>query len=68
MFALYGVALFCFDTEINREMITSFGADLRAAWLASIFYWIGTTRGGQNKDEVIANSMPVQRSSDDTNS
>lgn len=51
MAAAYGIALFNMEfPETNRDMINNFGGQLMMLWVASIVYWIGTTRSSAEKD------------------
>jgi hypothetical protein len=54
MAAFYGVALFNLEfPESNRDMINNFGGQLMMLWVASIVYWIGTTRSSAEKDRRL---------------
>lgn len=58
---LYGMALFYVEfPEGNRDMINYYGGQLIALWVASVVYWIGTTRSSAEKNRIIAQSEPVR--------
>ena len=51
---LYGVALFFVDFPVaNRDEINNFASQLVILWVASISYWIGTTRSSAEKNRII---------------
>lgn len=50
----YGIALFSFEIpDSNRDMLNYFGSQLIALWVASVVYWIGTTRSSAEKDVTL---------------
>lgn len=54
MATAYGAALFNVDfPETNRDMINNFGGQLMMLWVASVVYWIGTTRSSAEKDRFL---------------
>jgi len=58
---MYGVGLFyCAFPPENRDMINHYGGQMITLWVGSVVYWIGTTRGSQEKNRIIAQSEPVR--------
>lgn len=52
--AIYGAGLFFIEMPIdNKDMINYFGGQLITAWLASIHYWVGTTRSSSDKTRLM---------------
>lgn len=52
--AAYGAALFYIDMpESNRDEISDFAQQLLILWVASVTYWIGTTRSSAEKNRII---------------
>lgn len=53
--SLYGIGLFFIDIpDTNRDMINYFGGQLITLWVASVVYWVGTTRSSSDKTRLIA--------------
>lgn len=51
---VFGAALFFAEfPEGNRDMINNFGAQLVLLWVASITYWIGTSRSSAEKTKAL---------------
>lgn len=51
---LYGAALFFVAIpDQNRDMINYFGGQLITLWVASVVYWIGTTRSSAEKTRAM---------------
>lgn len=48
----YGCGLFFVDLpDANRDMINNYGGQMIALWVASLVYWIGTTRSSAEKSK-----------------
>lgn len=47
----YFVSLLLIDIpEANRDMVNNYGGQMIALWVASVVYWVGTTRSSAEKD------------------
>lgn len=48
----YGCGLFFIELpDSNRDMINNYGGQMIALWVASLVYWIGTTRSSAEKSK-----------------
>ncbi|MBM7424961.1 hypothetical protein [Spongiibacter marinus] len=55
MALVYGLALFQVNVpDANRDMVNYFGGQLIALWVASVVYWIGTTRSSAEKTRLMS--------------
>lgn len=48
------------DSVVNSPPIMIMLGSLGTAWTGCISFWFGTTQGSQNKDRLLANSVPVK--------
>ena len=52
---LYGVGLFFVEfPDSNRDMINYFGGQMITLWVASVVYWVGTTRSSSDKTKLLS--------------
>ena len=58
-FGVLGWMLFD-DTIVNSQPILIMLGSLGTAWTACISYWFGTTRGSENKNVLLAQSVPAR--------
>lgn len=61
-FGFFGVlGLMLWDDKVadSPPLLIMLGS-LGTAWTGCISFWFGSTRGSQNKDQLLANSVPVK--------
>lgn len=52
---LYGIGLFFVEfPDSNRDMINYFGGQMITLWVASVVYWVGTTRSSSDKTKLLS--------------
>jgi len=68
MFGSSLIALFIVEIPFKNEssLLVMFGS-LQTAWILSMNYYYISTQGSKAKDQLLADSMPVQRGDNDTN-
>jgi len=50
----------------NKDVLVFMAGQLTTAWMISIGYYFQSTAGSKAKDALLADSVQVQRSNDDT--
>jgi hypothetical protein len=58
--ALLGAIIFVDLKTGSKELAFTLFGSVFALWGSSIQYWVGTTRGSQTKDQIIAQSDPIK--------
>ena len=48
------------DSVVNSPPLLIMLGSLGTAWTGCIAFWFGTTQGSQNKDRLLANSIPTK--------
>jgi len=50
----------------NKEVVLVLGGQLSILWATSINYYYNSTSGSKNKDQLLADSVQVQRKEDES--
>lgn len=67
MFTIQLIALMIYAIpESNKEIIIYMAGQLGTAWLLAIGYYFSSTSSSKNKDQLLADSVPVQRKDDES--
>jgi len=62
-FGLLVAMLFHVIPEANKAVLYTMVGSLGAAWLGCVNYYYGTTKGSQDKNDLLYNSAPVDKNS-----